>query len=197
MLSRSIGKSITHAHIQNHLKTIIPDLELEKVMGPRRADAVWEERKIVFEIQISPITLDEVVARIEDYRTLGYQVVWLLHDGTFNGRTVYSAERFLRTSATTYYLNGGLFYDQLEVIVGSRRVFKGPALQVEVTKPCAPFIQVPGRAWPLHCVGDVQTICAQEGVVEVEKILKKYLPVRGLKWWVKFAGLRLLELISS
>lgn len=188
---------LAHHQIQRHLKNQIPLLELEKNLGKRRADAVWEERKIVFEIQLSPISLQEVLGRCRDYSSQGYQIVWILHEGVFNGPKVSPAEKYLRKSCPTYFTNGWGIYDQLEVISGRRRLFQGDSLAVEITEPCTPFIKVPDREWPLHFVGDVHTVCATLGAQEVHKILQKHRPAEGFRWWLQFAGLRILELVST
>lgn len=188
---------LAHQQIQRHLKNQIPSLELEKNLGKRRADAVWEERKIVFEIQLSPISLQEVLGRCKDYSSHGYQIVWILHEGVFNGHKVSPAERYLRKSYPTYFTNGWMIYDQLEVVSGQRRLFQGEPIPVEIREPCIPFIQVPDRDWPLHFIGDIHTLCATQGVQVVRKILNEHRPAKGFTWWLQFAGLRILELVST
>ena len=189
---RGLGKSVAHGQIQRYLKNQIPSLELEKSLGSRRGDAVWEERKIVFEIQLSPIALAEALSRNRDYALLGYQVVWILHEGVFNGRKVYSAEKTLRASHPTYYSNGAAIYDQIEVISGRRRIYRSEPLPIDITAPCLPFIKIPDRAWPLHFVGDIHTFCATQGAEEVQKILQK-----NRQGWLQFMGLRILEVVST
>ena len=191
------GKSLAHHEIQCYLKKQIANLELEKQIGARRADGVWEDRKIVFEIQISFISLNEVKSRIDDYAKHGYQVVWILHDRLFNSRSVSPAEKFLRSFCPTYYCNGGFIYDQLEVVHGERRVYTTEAWAVEVTKPFVPFLEVPLRKWQLHFVGDLHTFCAVHGTKEAWRLLKSHLPPQGWRWWLRFIGLRFLEAVST
>ncbi len=191
------GKSVAHEQIQYHLKKQIPSLELEKAIGKRRADAVWEEKKVVFEIQLSPIAHAEVLGRCSDYTASGYRIVWILHEGIFNGPKVSPAEKFLRESQTTYFTNGREIYDQIEVIRGKRRLFQGKQLPIQIEIPCAPFLSVPDRAWPLHFVGDLHTFCATHGVEEVRLIMKPYMRSHGFGWWLQFIGLRILELVST
>lgn len=194
---RGLGKSVAHEEIQGYLKKQIPSLELEKSLGKRRADAVWEERKIVFEIQISPISLQEALDRCTDYASKGYQVVWVLYEGLYNGFKVSPAEKFLRFGCPTYFTNGVIIYDQIEVIRGKKRHFKGEALPVNIAEPCIPFIKVPDRNWPFHFVGDIHTTCATLGVKEVQKIIYQHSPLEGWKWWLHYIGLRILELVST
>lgn len=191
------GKSLAHHEIQCHLKKQIDALELEKKIGGRRGDAVWEDKKIVFEIQISSISLNEARSRIADYAKLGYQVVWILHDRVFNGSKVSPAEKFLRNFYPSYFSNGGYIYDQLEVFRGERRVYKGEPLVIEVTQPCAPFIEVPLRKWAFNFVGDLHTFCAVHGAKEAWRLLKKHLPPQGFRWWLRFIGFRVLEAVST
>lgn len=188
------GRSVAHRQIQCYLKNQIASLELEKPLGKRRADAVWEEKQIVFEVQLSPITLQEVLQRCSDYAALKYQVVWILHETVFNGRKLFPAEKYLRAACPTYFTNGAGIYDQLEVVSGRQRLYRGESLPVKLTHPCTPFIKVPGRSWPLHFVGDVHTLCATQGIGVVEKILKQYRPSEG---WIQFIGWRVLEWVST
>lgn len=191
------GKSVAHASIQRYLKKQIPSLELEKKVDKRRGDAVWEAKKIVFEIQLSPITLEEAQQRCHDYLSAGYQIVWILHAGIFNDKKASPAERFLRKSFPTYFTNGDSIYDQVEVFRGRYRFFKGDPLPVQITAPCTPFIEVPQCQWPLHFVGDIHTLCATQGVGEIRKIQKKYALPTGIKYGLQWIGFRILELVST
>jgi competence CoiA-like predicted nuclease len=112
ILSRHYGKSLAHQQIQHHLKSLIPSLELEKRLGNRIADAAWEQRKIVFEVQYSPISLEEAKDRTKAYKSLGYTVVWLLHDREFNQPKPSPGEIYLRKRAISYFTDGHQFYDQ-------------------------------------------------------------------------------------
>ena len=183
--------------IQHHLKKQIPDLQLEKKIDNRRADAVWEEQKIVFELQLSPISQEEVLARGCDYTSSGYQVVWILHDAEFNQRRLSPAEQFLRVSYPTYFTNGSTFYDQIEVVEGNQRRYRGDLLPVSLSSPCRPLIKVPDRCWPLHCLGDLHTWCATHGVSALQELFKKHRSPQGIRWWLQFATFRILEWASN
>jgi competence protein CoiA len=96
----------------------------------RIADVVWHPKKLIFEIQCSPIPLEEVQCRILDYNLAGYEVVWILHDKQFNKKNLSAAEHFLR-NIPCYFTNidktgFGIVYDQFEVIKNYKRMFKGP-----------------------------------------------------------------------
>ena len=50
----------------------------------------------MFEIQCSPITAREIEERNSDYQSLGYQVIWILHDSLYNKGRLTAAEYFLQ-----------------------------------------------------------------------------------------------------
>ncbi len=133
---RQHQKTIAHLQIQLHLKTLIPNLSLEKPFPAIRriADAAWEEKKIIFEVQCSPISLKEVQNRTSDYQKEGYTVIWLLHDKRFNGRKATEAEIFLRQHSC-FFIKGKFIYDQKEVFTGPYRIHKGPPVFVDPTNP--------------------------------------------------------------
>lgn len=126
-----------HAKSQEHLAV---QLILEQTIGSacrqeafckeigRVADLLWEDKKIVFEVQCSPISSEEIEARIHDYRSIGYEVVWILHDRTFNQWRISAAEFFLQRH-THYFTNmgsdGGTIYDQYQLLHHGRKVLSG------------------------------------------------------------------------
>jgi competence protein CoiA len=104
----------------------------------RIADVAWHARKIVFEIQCSPISLEEAKARCTDYEGAGYSVIWILHDTQFNKRALSAAESFLRERGC-YFTNvnrqgEGIVYDQFDIVGSKRRYFKGPPLEIAPTQ---------------------------------------------------------------
>ncbi len=189
---RHLGKSIAHEEIQCHLKKQIPELELEKRLGARRADAFWEKEKIVFEVQLSPISLELAARRCQDYS--GYQVVWILHEGEFNQRRVSPAEKFLRTSYPTYFTNGRSIYDQIEVLEGQVRKYRSDPLPIQINAPRHPFLKVSDRSWQLHFAGDLHSWCATHGLEALDQVLRSYRSPQGLRFWLQFAWIRILEL---
>lgn len=97
----------------------------------RVADLVVFSQKLIFEIQCSPITLEEVQERNRDYAFLGFRVIWFLHHRKFNQKTLSPSELYLRRRHLSYFASitqGGhvLFYDQLEFFDGLHRVYKSP-----------------------------------------------------------------------
>lgn len=104
----------------------------------RIADVSWPSQKIIFEIQCSPLSLEEAQGRCADYKEEGYEVIWILHDKRFNQKNLSAAELYLRQSGG-YFTNinkkgSGEIYDQFEVIQRHRRKFKGPKLPVDPLK---------------------------------------------------------------
>lgn len=137
------NKSLTHLTIQWILLELLPAGEavMERIFPSigRIADVAWEKQKIVFEIQCSPITAEEALERCEAYQSLGYRPVWILHDRRFNKRRSSLAESYLRKNRC-YYTDidekgHGKIYDQWDIAKGGRRIFRGPPLRVDLTKP--------------------------------------------------------------
>lgn len=114
----------------------------------RIADVADQTNKVIFEIQYSPMSLEEAKERCADYESIGYRLIWILHDQTFNQKNVGAAERFLRTK-TCYFSNmdgrgNGIVYDQLEEIRGKRRLSKSDPFGVFLGK----FSPLPESKWP-------------------------------------------------
>lgn len=137
-----------YSHKDNHLLAQIQiqrlfkdqELQLEKpfLQIDRVGDACLKKKKIVFEIQCSPISESEARARIHDYRSLGYEVIWLLDDKRYNKQILKPAEKFLR-SHLTYYISiqkgrAIQIYDQFEILSRNRRIKKGKKLIIDPRK---------------------------------------------------------------
>lgn len=149
---RLYSKSEDHLVLQLQLQKYL-SLEKEALERPflkihRIADLIWEEKKIIFEIQCSSIEPEEVVKRVIDYRESGYDIVWLLDDRIFNRRFVRPAEKLLRSQTCyffSFYRHGpSYFYDQLEIILSPKRVKKSFPYRVDLLKPR----QKPLIEWP-------------------------------------------------
>lgn len=140
---RQNGKSAEHLHVQHHFLKNLPQGEcaLEQIFSSigRIADIFWEPRKVVFEVQCSPISAREVAERNRDYRSLGLEVVWILHDVRYNKNRLSGAEFFLQESAhyfTNIDKNGsGIIYDQLSAIDRGKRVHRLPTLPIDIANP--------------------------------------------------------------
>ncbi len=120
---RQHQKGAAHIQVQLYFLKTLPseDCQLEKPFPAigRIADVAWVSRKIVFEIQYSPISLEEVIERNRDYESVGWHVVWILHDKRYNQYKLSPAERALRNSPHYFTnidaLGNGIIYDQFEV----------------------------------------------------------------------------------
>lgn len=195
---RQHGKSLAHLQIQLHLKSLIHPLFLEKRVKNRIADTLWEEQKIVFEIQCSPLSLQEAQNRCQDYLSYGYTPVWILHDQEFNRKHRSPAEQYLRSHTTTYFTNGSLIYDQFDIFTPLKRAYKGPQLPVNLTLPqqTSPF---PGRSWPLSFQGDLLHWTQTHDTSSLRKMIARYKRSRRQNPWAiayKFLLYRLLEICS-
>lgn len=120
---RLSGKSLIHIQVQNYIKSILPEKECViehpfQEIG-RIADTAWHTQKVIFEVQCSPISVEEVEARNRDYASIGYQVVWILHDKRYHRRRETAIEHYLKNHPH-YYTNinsngEGVIYDTLRV----------------------------------------------------------------------------------
>lgn len=148
---RLYSKSGGHLLLQLQLqRALFPhEVELEHPFPSigRIADLVWEEKRVVFEIQCSPICLEEAKRRTADYESIGYHAIWLLSDRTFNRRLIRPAERYLRTKGA-YYLSRQeekpFCYDQFEILQEVRRVKRSWPLAVQLSS----LHPVPKIEWP-------------------------------------------------
>ena len=134
------GKSMEHLQVQlflqNHFHSA--DFQLEKRFNEvgRIADAVWLSKKIVFEVQCSPIPMEEIKARNHDYQKLGYFVIWILHEKNFNKNKVSAAEDFLQPAHhyfTNMDANGlGFIYDQFDLFDKGRRIYSSNPFMIDL-----------------------------------------------------------------
>lgn len=132
---RQHQKSQEHLQLQLKLLDLIGlDAQIECPFPAIRriADLAWHAKKLIFEVQCSPISLEEVQNRVLDYRSTGYDVIWILHDKRFNQKNLSAAERFLRETPCYFTdidkAGYGIIYDQFEVLKDHQRLFKGPPL---------------------------------------------------------------------
>ncbi len=130
-------KSLEHISLQILLFNTLPGAVLEKPFPQigRIADVYWEATHTVFEIQCSPMSLQEATERCNDYQKLGIKLVWILHQKRFNKKNISPAEQFLRTHTNCYFARDEIIYDQFEICRRSRRIFRGPALKIDLRYP--------------------------------------------------------------
>lgn len=176
---RLASKGLIHLNLQLYLqkKLSVNETAMEKRFPEinRIADLVWLPQKIVFEIQYSPISREEMCSRTSDYKQLGFAVVWILHEARFNKRRVTAAEAALVDTAH-YYTNfnaagHGIIYDQFSLIRSGQRVFKLPPLPVELSRPAKilsklseplpELAKIRAQSWPLCFEGDLLSLLEQ------------------------------------
>ncbi len=140
---RQNGKTHEHLNVQLYILHVLPEGEcfLEKRFPKinRIADVVWEDKKLIFEIQCSPISSNEVYERNQDYKKAGYEVVWILHDKRFNQKRLTGAEHFLH-SLPHYFTNmnvegKGEIYDQFSIMDKGLRLNRLKPLPINVREP--------------------------------------------------------------
>jgi competence protein CoiA len=157
------GKGMAHLQIQCYLSQLLPlgeaFVEHRFPQIGRIADVAWVSRGLIFEIQCSPISSEEIAARNRDYGSLGYQVIWILHDSQFNRRRLSAAEMELE-GGIHYFSNmdaegRGIIYDQFDVKQEGRRVKKLTPLPVDLSQPKSISKPVLRATWPLHFAGDL------------------------------------------
>ncbi len=139
---RLYSKTENHLLAQIQLQKFFPEgvLQIERpfIEIGRVADICWEQEKIVFEVQCSSLTEKEAEMRISDYRSTGYEVVWLLDDKRYNRRVARPGEEYLRRHSA-YYLSiqrglNSKYYDQFEIFARGLRVKKGNPMPVDFRK---------------------------------------------------------------
>lgn len=140
---RSHAKGMPHLMMQYFLKNLLPtgevDIEVRFPEIGRIADVVWHTKQLVYEIQCSPISADEVAARNAGYASIGYQVVWILHDDRYNKYQLSAAEDVLK-DAPHYFTNmdsrgEGDVYDQFAIIDQGKRRHRLPRLPIDLSSP--------------------------------------------------------------
>jgi hypothetical protein len=90
----------------------------------RVADVAYHPKRIVFEIQVSPLSADEALHRTLAYWHCGWHVIWLLHAQTFGRHRATAFEQALLPIPhyfTTIGLAGGSVWDEVSVVRGRYR----------------------------------------------------------------------------
>lgn len=134
------GKGLAHLQTQLALQRALGEescsLEQPFPKISRIADVVHWPSKRVFEVQCSPISLQEVQERNRDYGREGWSVQWVLHDQRFNRLRLGEAELWLRQQGALWSsvtaTGEGEIYDQPERIKKGKRVRRGKPAPVQV-----------------------------------------------------------------
>ncbi len=199
-------KGMIHLQLQNYLYHLLPanDCHLEYRFSEinRIADVIWISRKIVFEIQCSPISSLEITQRNLDYQSQGWRVVWILHDKRYNKEILTPAEKGLQ--GNPYYFSNmdidgkGVIYDQFEMIDKNKRVCKLSRLEVDLAAP-KHFIEPVKKhslslctqkhlKWPFYFEGDLFDTNDADYLHEAVRMEREYQRMAAkkiLKQWIK------------
>ena len=130
-----------HLSIQKYIIAHLPQGEgfIEFPLPKHYADVAWPKRKIVFEIQCSKITAEAAHQRTKDYIKMGYNIVWILHQLTFNRKTATTTEYLLRKQNCLYTnissTGHGNIYDQFEIYRFRKRLWRSRPLIVDISNP--------------------------------------------------------------
>lgn len=168
---RQNGKSQTHLEIQQRLFELLPQgeaiLEARFSSINRIADVAWIPKHIVFEVQCSPISLEEAAERNKDYLSQGFQTVWILSDRKFKQPRAKAVEDFLATSPA-YFTNinaqgQGIIYDQYAPLFKGFRRFLSKPMPVNLSGPLPilkektpyPYLNNRIENWPFCFQGDL------------------------------------------
>lgn len=174
---RQHQKGPIHLQLQSYFLQQLPAgdcrLELPFPSIQRIADVAWISQKMIFEIQYSPISSEEILARNRDYQQLGWTVVWILHDHRYNQIRLSAAEIALRSSPH-FFSNmdssgSGIIYDQFDICEKGMRLKRLPPLPIHIkeqprnTFPKAhsfPLVILNHRAesWKLSLIGDLLSL---------------------------------------
>lgn len=136
------GKTMPHLQTQWAIYQALPEgecqLEFRLPEINRIADVAWHSQRIIFEVQCSLISAEEILKRNADYRSLNWEVVWILHDKRYNQWRLTAAEWVLRTSSHYFTnMNGegrGIIYDQFDQRQHGIRLIKLNALPIDVNR---------------------------------------------------------------
>jgi len=136
-------KTLAHLRNQLYIAQELPQGEaiLEHPFPSigRIADVFWPQKGLVFEVQCSPMSLEEAEKRERDYRHLGFELVWILHERRYNRRRLSAAEFFF-IKRNTYFSSiceagAGKIYDQFSIIKGGIRCYKGAQFPIAPSHP--------------------------------------------------------------
>jgi len=122
--------SVLHKIVQSYICHALPPgstkIEYMHCSLNRIIDIFWTQENIGFEIQCSPISLEEIKARCSDYKRANILVIWILHQKTFNKKYLPLSEFYLRHNEICYYTNisltgNGYIYDQKDFLYNRMR----------------------------------------------------------------------------
>lgn len=156
LFCRQHQKGPIHLQMQSHFLQRLPagdcHLELPFPSIRRIADVAWLSQKLIFEIQCSPISAEEVLARNRDYVQLGWNVIWILHDKRYNQVRLSAAEMALRPYPHFFFSHdqssAPVIYDQFDICDQGLRYARLPPLPIQWEEP--PSLILQDQFYPLR-----------------------------------------------
>lgn len=181
---RQQGKSEEHLFLQNSIcRALGPSAAMEVRFDEigRIADVFCQERRLVVEVQCSPISDEEIRSRTEAYESLGYSVIWILHDKTFKKKRLTSAEEYLQ-KRTHYYTSQGIIYDECHVVISRFRKMASLCKQVDIAalNPVEPAVAISNAMrqrkenWKYSARGDLLSSLSDHDVIASLQRLADY-----------------------
>lgn len=214
------AKSMTHIQIQCHLQKLFTpeECQLEHHFAEinRIADVVWAKHKLVFEIQCSTISAQEIMERNRDYAAIGHQVIWILHDKRFNQWRLSAAESVLK-NFPHYYTNmdangNGVIYDRYGLFHRGKRVGNLDPLEINLTTPVflseKEKIEVPslilntrmqnwfcGFSGDLlsKCLFDQKSFCETDYWFEIQRLESLFIEAKAAFSWKSLVNIILIK----
>lgn len=196
------GKSEEHIQIQMHIKQMFPEQEcsLEHRFNEinRIADVVVWSQKLIFEVQCSFISASEVEKRNQDYRSIDFKVIWILHDKRYNKEKPYLSEFYLESNPH-YFSNmsaegKGIIYDQFSFIFDQKRIkLSEPIaidlrqafqLQNKVDNGMPKLIEKRLKTWEVYFYGDILSLYFENAdrLASMHVLEKGYLKKKTFLW---------------
>jgi competence protein CoiA len=149
--------ALEHTLIQQEIFKRLPKSCIEYPIPhiKRKADVLDLEKKWVYEVQCSPISLKEVLNREKDYAKQGFTIIWILHDARFNKKHVGPAEHHIRSTQGCYFATCGewgvsFLYHQEDLVIGSKRVKIYGSKPADLTKKPIPQLTKKAKRPPLQ-----------------------------------------------
>ncbi|CRX38850.1 competence protein CoiA [Estrella lausannensis] len=172
---RQALKSPEHLALQLHIKHsfenqgVKANLEHRFPAINRINDVFVPEMNLGFEIQCSPMTAEEALLRIADYRRMNIDIVWVLHTMTFLKGKASSLERAIANKAHYFSsMNGkgeGEIFDLFAPLEGGMRRERGIHYPVDITTPILKSRRGSFRnERPLHFRGDLLDLLQERGL---------------------------------
>lgn len=178
----------------------------------RIADVAYLPKKVVFEVQVSPIRPEEATARTLDYWKAGWHVIWILHAQTFGLSRASPFEQKLLSIPhyfASFGFRGGQLWDELSAVLRGRRFWylfpprRRVLLSVDVevraeppsTLPSPSFPPTPRawrsmreETWSCHLAGDWLTHPLPEEQKGSWDLWKRFMTACRLIWMHMLAG---------